>query len=135
MAQSLLRPAPSVFLLYIQNIKSRGEMRHGFELYISHRINHLPEKLHLYPLDNFSTVSVVAENLVVIRFEVAALTDSTTDVIPQERVKRSGGTLRDPDIGCTDARSAGAAGSTGIPGHAIKSGGGRRVPRPSPRSG
>jgi len=28
-----------------------------------------------------------------------------TDVIPQERAKQSGGTLRESDIGCTDARA------------------------------
>ncbi len=28
-------------------------MGHGFELYIPRRINHLVQKPHLYPLDNF----------------------------------------------------------------------------------
>jgi len=54
--------------------------------------------------------------------------DSSTDVIPQERAKRSGGTLRSPDMGCTDARSTGTAASTGIPTHAINSVGRRTVP-------
>jgi hypothetical protein len=37
------RPAPLVFSLYIQNIKSKGVKRNGFELYITHRINELKE--------------------------------------------------------------------------------------------
>jgi hypothetical protein len=31
--------------------------------------------------------------------------DSPTDVIPQERAKRSGGTIRDLDVGCADSRA------------------------------
>ena len=57
--------------------------------------------------------------------------DSPTDVIPQERGQRSGGTLRNRDIGCTDVRSPGTAGSAGVPIHATNGIGRRKVPRPA----
>ena len=49
-------------------------------------------------------------------------------VILTERDQRSGGTLRNPDIGCTDARSARIACSAGTPVHGMGSVGCRMVP-------
>ena len=60
MAQSRIRPAPSVLPTYIQDSKLAREMRHGFEQYIVRGISYLVPKLQAYPIDKvFSWVAFV----------------------------------------------------------------------------
>jgi hypothetical protein len=60
-------------------------MRHGFGLYISHRINHLLQKPHPYPLDNFFHSFRLCGGNDSGSICGCAPTDPPTDVIPQER--------------------------------------------------
>jgi len=62
------------------------------------------------------------------QFEVEHLRLSPTDVLPQERSQRSAGTLRNPDIGGSDARSVRLREANSTPIHSV---GRRKVPRPA----